>query len=285
MKKIFLIITGILLFVSVPVIVFFFGQQQDIRMKAAPATTLSIQPNVPTIPIGETVVCKIMINTGGNRVATAKVSLAFDATKFEAQSITNGPLAPRILNQGTVGAGTATITVGAQSNTNPISGQGEIATLRLKAIGGSTQPVQVRFASDTFIAGLGENTVNVLVSNQAGSITITGGDPVDDTPATSPSTQPTQPAGNSPTPTTQAAATSTPTQTPAPTPTQPVSALPDQNVGEPDDDQPIGGDAVGGAAGEEIPETGSTEMTLLLSLMAVGMVSAGIVSFVRSSSG
>lgn len=178
MKKIFLIITGILIFVSVPVIVFFVGQQQEMRSKAAPATTLSIQPNVNTIPVGETVVCRVIINTGENKVASAKVSLLFDQTKFEAQSITNGTLAPRILNQGTVGVGTATITVAAESTAKPITGQGDISVLRLKAIGGSIAPVAVQFAPDTFVAGIGEKPVNVLVSNQPGSIMITGGSPV-----------------------------------------------------------------------------------------------------------
>jgi len=176
MKKILLIVTGIIIFISVPVVVFFFGQQQELRSKAAPATTLSIQPNTISVRVGETVVCQILINTGENKVASAKISLLFDQTKFEALSITNGTLAPRILTQGTVGSGTATITVAAASTAKPITGQGEIVVVRLKAIGGSLTPVAVQFASDTFVAGIGEKTVNVLISNQPGSITITGGD-------------------------------------------------------------------------------------------------------------
>jgi len=196
MKNVLLILVGIILLVSVPILVFFVGQRQELRNKAAPATTLSLQPSASTIAVGETVIWKILINTAENRVATAKVSLIFDQTKFEAQSITNGALAPKILTQGTVGVGTATITVAAESTTKPIVGQGEIAVLRLNAISGSAAPVAVQFAPDTFVAGIGETTVNVLTSSQPGSVTITGGSDLAAAPTTSAPT----PVISSPTP-------------------------------------------------------------------------------------
>jgi len=190
MKKVLLILTGIMLLASVPILVFFLSQRQELRNKAAPATTLTLQPNVSSIPVGETVIWKVIINTAENKVASAKISLIFDQSKFEAQSITNGSLAPRILNQGTVGVGTATITVAAENTTKPIIGQGEIATLRLKAISGSATPVAVQFASDTFVAGIGETTVNVLTSSQPGSVTITGGAQLATAPTTAVSPTP-----------------------------------------------------------------------------------------------
>jgi len=198
MKKVLIILTGIILLVSIPIIVFFVGQQQEIRNKAAPATTLSIQPDKTSVSVGETVIWKILINTAENRVASAKVSLIFDQTKFEALSITNSTLAPRILNQGTLGAGTATITVAAQNTTNPITGQGEIAILRLKALNGSATPVAVQFATDSFVAGIGEDNPNVLTSTQPGSITIVGGN---SDMAAAPTNTTTFPPGGVPSPT------------------------------------------------------------------------------------
>lgn len=220
MKKVLLIITGIIIFISVPIFVFFFSQQQELRSKAAPATTLALQPAAPTVAVGDTVIWKVIINTAENRVATVKISLTFDATKFESLSMTNGPLAPKIMSQGTVGSGTATITVAAENTTKPISGQGEIATLRLKAIAGSATPVTVQFAPDTYAAGLGEKVVNVLTSTTPGTITITGGDvtPLSNTtPATTPLPTPLNSPTGSPIP--------TPTH-PAPTPTVPVGGAP-----------------------------------------------------------
>jgi len=209
MKKILLIITGVIIFISVPVIVFYLGQQQELRKKAAPATTLTITPDSTSVSVGQTVVCKITINTAENKVASVKASIVFDQTKFEALSITNSTLAPRILSQGTVGAGTATITVGAESTTKPITGQGEVAVLRLKAIEGSTAPLGVQFAADTFVAGIGEDSVNVLVGKQPALISVTGG---------------TLAGVISPTPSPLLTATGTPLQTPTPT-SQPPEIL------------------------------------------------------------
>jgi len=202
MKKILIILTGIILLVSIPVVIFFTGQQQELRSKAAPATTLSIQPASPTAAVGDTIVWKILINTAENKVTSVKVSLLFDQTKFESLSITNGALAPKIISQGTVGVGTATITVAAESTAKPISGQGEIAVLRLKAIGGSTTPVAVQFAPDTVAYDIGERSVNVITSTQPGSITITGGDQGGTIPTVTPMTTPiSTPSASSPTPT------------------------------------------------------------------------------------
>jgi len=220
MKKILLIISSVILLAAIPIVVFFIGQQQELRSKAAPATTLAVQPRSPTVAYGDTSIWKIVIDTGANNVMQAKISLIFDQTKFEALSITNGVLAPNIKAQGTVGSGTATITVAAESMTKPIHGSGEVAVLRLKAIGGSATPVTVQFASDTAVTGLGESTANVLTSTQPGSLSIIGG-PVQDTDEmatptpsgslTSTSTPtPTGPTGT-PTPTTLMTTTPTPT--------------------------------------------------------------------------
>ena len=276
--------SGILLLISVPVIVFFFSQQQELRTKAAPATSLSIQPSSPSIPIGETVICKVIINTNGNNVSTARISLQFDQTKFEAQSITNGTLAPRILSQGTIGVGTATITVGAESNAKPITGQGEIATLRLKAIGGSASPVQVKFAPDTTAADIKEKT-NVIVSNQPASITIIGGDQTSLSDTSTLSTNPTS------TPiVTPPQFTPTPTQMGIITPTTRIQATPTTStleafVAEPGTETPapIGGTDVNQPAGDEMPTSGSVETTLLLLTAGLLILSTGFVSYFQNN--
>ena len=216
MKKVLIILAGILLFVSIPVLVFFIGQRQELRSKAAPATTLAIQPRSPTVAYKDTSIWKIVIDTGANNVMQAKISLIFDQTKFEALSITNGALAPTIKAQGTVGLGTATITVAAESMAKPIHGSGEVAVLRLKAIGGSATPVTVQFASDTVVTGLGESTANVLTSTQPGSISIIGG-PIQET--TDGTTATPIPSGTlTPTPT-GPTGTTTPTTSTTTTPT------------------------------------------------------------------
>lgn len=164
MKKILLITTGILLLLSIPVTVFFIGQGQELRKKAAPATTLTLSPSTISANPGDTLLFNVEINTATNQVATAQIVLTFDQTKAQALSITSGPQAPRILTQGITGPGTASITVGAQSTAKPITGTGIIAVVRLKILDGASGPFALQFDPTTFIGGLGEKDPNVLVS-------------------------------------------------------------------------------------------------------------------------
>jgi hypothetical protein len=174
MKNVLLYVVGTLLLVSIPVTVFFVGKNQELRQKAAPATTLAITPASVSLKAGETTVLTIEIDTAENRVATAKLSLTYDTTKLEAQSITNGPLAPRILSPGVVAPGMAAITVGAENTAKPISGRGGIALLRIKGLDSAQGPASVQFAADTQAAGIGEQPVNVLIGSTGATVTIQG---------------------------------------------------------------------------------------------------------------
>jgi len=174
MKNVLLYVVGTLLLVSIPVTVFFVGKNQELRQKAAPATTLAITPASVSLKAGETTVLTIEINTAENRVATAKLSLTYDMTKLEAQSITNGPLAPRILSPGVVAPGMATITVGAENTAKPISGRGGVALLRIKGLDSAQGPASVQFTADTQAAGIGEQPVNVLIGSTGATVTIQG---------------------------------------------------------------------------------------------------------------
>jgi len=193
MKKILLIITGIILVVSIPVIVFYFGQQQELRSKAAPATTLAVTPNTVSSNPGETITFNIEIDTGENQVATAQLALLFDQTKAEALSITSGPLAPNILTQGITGPGTATITVGAKNTAQPIKGKGIIAIVRLKIADGASGSLSLQLAPSptTFVGGLGENPSNVLIGITGAQITLSGTENITTPSLASPTAEPT----------------------------------------------------------------------------------------------
>ena len=130
------------------------GQQQELRSKAAPATVLALNPKTTTKTKGDIFSFDIQIDTASNNVAMAELHLMYDATKLEALSITNGPLAPKIAASGVVGSGTASITVRAENTTKPIKGTGTIAVIRFKAIGATDVPIQVKFDTTTFVSGL-----------------------------------------------------------------------------------------------------------------------------------
>ncbi len=212
MKKIVFILIAILLLVAVPVTVFFIGKNQELRSKAAPATRLTFSPSSVTKTAGEQFSLNIDIDTGENNVAVAQLHITYDATKLEALSITNGPKAPNIVASGTVGNGTATISVAATSTTNPIQGIGTIAILRFKGITQTTTPSLVKFDTTTFVSGIGEQNPNVLTSTGQASVTISGG--ASQQSSTIPTPTPT--LNLSPTPTLP---TVTPTLNLTPTPT------------------------------------------------------------------
>lgn len=201
MKKVLLFVVIGLLLIAIPATIYFVGQQRDLRAKAAPATTLSLTPAQQTANVGDTIKLNVNINPGSNQVISARIHVTFDPSKLTAESITNGANAPRVLNAGVVASGSATITVAAASNAQPIASSGTIAILTLTALSPSTAiaPADVSFASDTFAGALSEPDTNVLIGTTASKITISG-------PDITPTLEPTETA----TPT----ATLTPTLTP-----------------------------------------------------------------------
>ena len=187
MKKIFLYVAIGLTLLAIPATVFLVGQQQEIRKRAAPATTLSLSPTTVTKEVDETFKLNVDIDPATNQVTTVKVYLTYDPAVLTATAITNGANAPKILTSGIIESGTASITVGAGSNAQPIATRGTVAVITLQAIAGTgTATSNVQFASNTFVGGLNEPTANVLVGTTGASVTISGAAP-SLTPTTTPS--------------------------------------------------------------------------------------------------
>ena len=187
MKKIVFFIILIIILFAVPITVYLVGQQQDLRSRAAPATVLALNPSTMNKTKGDTFSFDVQIDTGGNNVVMAELHLTYDATKLEAMSITNGPFAPKIAASGVVGGGTASITVRAESTTQPIKGTGTIAVIRFKAIESTSTPTQIKFDTTTYVSGLGETNPNVLTNTIPATVEITGGS--DAVPTAIPTTQ------------------------------------------------------------------------------------------------
>ncbi len=202
--------------VAIPATVFLVQRNQEIRKRAAPATSLAFTPATVTKKVGDLFSLEITIDTGANQVVAAELHLTFDPAKLEAQTITNGPLFPNILASGVIDRGTATITVGAANATKPITGVGTVAVVRFKALEKTDTPVSVRLAPNTFVGSLGEGSANVLTGSSPANVTITDGAAAGET---TPTPTPTPLAGLSPTPTPTIKPGSTPTPTPKTTPT------------------------------------------------------------------
>ena len=149
-----------------------------------------------------------------------EIQLAFDPTKLEAISITNGIKFPLILVSGTIESGTASISVGAANTTTPITGSGTAAVITFKTLAATTTPTSITFAPETFVGALGESATNVLVNSIPAKITITS-----------------NAAAETPTPTLSSQTTLTPTPTLAlqttitPTPTLALISSPPSSSG------------------------------------------------------
>ena len=175
MKRAVLIIFAILTLLAIPATIFLVSRNQELRQRAAPATTLTLVPSTLTKKVGDEFSLEAHIDTAENQVVAVQLKLVFDATKLEAVSITNGTLFPNILSSGVVDSGTASIAVGASNTVTPIKGTGTAAVVKFKATAPSASPVSVRFAADTFVGALGEGSTNVLTGTTPATITISGG--------------------------------------------------------------------------------------------------------------
>lgn len=187
MKKVLLFVSLGLIILAIPTTVFFVGQNQEIRKRAAPASTLSLSPSALTKKAGDTFTIEAKIDTGTNQVGVVQLRIVYDPAILQGVDITNGPLAPSISVSGKIDAtGKASITVGAKNNATPIMGSGTVAILTMKAIAASSSPVSVRFTPppDTYANALGEQN-NVLIGTTPANITILN---ADGTPAAATST-------------------------------------------------------------------------------------------------
>jgi hypothetical protein len=174
MKKILVIIGILLILIAIPATIFLVKQNQEMRSKAAPATSLALIPANITKNIGDSFDLTVQIDTGLNEIFVAALYIAYDPTKLEAVSITNGPLFPNVLISGAIDtAGKASITVGAANQMTPIKGTGIAATVKFKALAATSGPISVQFVNpDTFVGAKQEGATNVLVGSVPARITI-----------------------------------------------------------------------------------------------------------------
>lgn len=225
MKKIFLFVSIGLTLLAIPFTVFVVGQNQEVRKRAAPASTLALAPSTITKKVGDTFSVEAKIDTGTNQVGVIQIRIVYDPAKLQALDITNGVLAPSISVSGKIDpSGKASITVGAKNNIEPITGSGTVAILTMKAIAASASPISVHFTPlpDTYANALGEQN-NVLIGTTQTAITIlnadgTPADPGNEVPQVTPTLTtvtltPTPTATHSGTPRSTVPVTRTPTPT------------------------------------------------------------------------
>lgn len=205
-KTILIILVNVLVLAAIPATIFLVGQRQELRQRAAPATTLTLTASPISLTVNSTVTVNVAITTGANQVLVTELYLNFDPTKLEVQDILPGPFFPtpqttgKSLNNTT---GQAALTVFIPTSTQPKSGTGIVAkaTFKAKASGSTT----IRLSEDTLVGAIGESGNNVLTGSVPVTITIQSTGAATPTPT--------------PTPTIHQQLTVTPTSIEPPSPT------------------------------------------------------------------
>lgn len=214
MKKIFLFVSIAIILLAIPFTVYFVGKNQEIRKRAAPASTLSFTPPSQSIRAGQNFTLSVKLDTATNQVGLIQLRIVYDPVYLQAVDITNDTFAPSIRVSKKIDPnGKVSISVGAKDSTHPITGSGNIAILTMKALKGSATPILVKFtpSPDTTANALGEGQADVLVGRSPASITILNADGSQSSALVN--------AAATPTATPTHATTVTPTHTPALTPT------------------------------------------------------------------
>ena len=199
MKKILLTIAFLLILAAIPLTLLLVKKRQEIRQKAAPATSIYLDPASISAKPDDTFTANVMIKTGENQVSAAELHLSFDSIYLEAQSIQNGTFLEYVLVEGVVESGSTSITLGS-APAAPKQTVGDVpavlAVLTFKALAETSTPTKIEFLSTTQIAGVGEGATNVLIGIEPAEVTVstTGGGA---SPSPSPSASP---GGASPSP-------------------------------------------------------------------------------------
>lgn len=227
-KIIIAVVVVVVLVVGVIAGILLVRRSQDIRRKAAPATTLKVSPSTQSKLPGQSVTFTILMDTGENEVTGVDVALNFDPSAIEITSIIKGS-GISIFDQVTKDeidndAGTISYSAFTLNATSAVSGA-SLETLRITgevketATAGTYQMVFFPTSSVTGVDG-----ESVLLTDTLGSLSVLA-------LAASPTPTASPELDSSPSPTATASATATATASATPTATP--DTLPDAGVSWP----------------------------------------------------
>lgn len=196
--------------------VYLVQRNQTLQEQAAPATNISITPSSVTKNPGDTVVFKIHVETGPNRIAVIDTDLHYNPAAIQIVSEEVDPFAANLdQRNGTFDkidntTGVAQKSIYTTDTTKAITGSGDVlvvtAQIKADATPGS---YTIDFGSRTKAAA-NEETTNVIVGKSGTNITVAG--------AAAPSPSPSIPASVAPSPSTPASVAPSPSPSVAPSP-------------------------------------------------------------------
>lgn len=150
--------------------IFLVKKSQNIREKAAPASTLSILPATKTVSVGETFDLSVRLDTRQNAATAVDIYIQYDPNSLSLIDFSNTSIMPQILFSpkidNTLGQARA---VYATSPGETFQGQGDVATLKFKALASGSAIVS--FGPETKASGVDETT-NIIVAMNPSQLTI-----------------------------------------------------------------------------------------------------------------
>lgn len=217
-KKLIALIVLLLVFVSIPIGIFFARRSQEIRLQAAPATTLSIDPATISKATNQEFIANVRVETGSNEIVGADLEISFNPQVLQVIDIQEGGQTAPGIERGTFFTspdilrrqvdnirGKAYLSLSSLQERK--QGSGILAIVHFKGVGSGTS--EVTFGTSTAVAGVGEEG-SLLANSSAATYTISG---------TNPTPTATGAVTSTPTPTASPTRNPTLTQTPTPSPT------------------------------------------------------------------
>lgn len=144
-------------------------ERQELRKKAAAATVLELTPQTAQAAQGDEVSFDVVLKPGVNQVTAADITLTYDNAYLEGISFAAGSLFPNVDAPGIAEGGAANIRVSAPT-TQPVTSEGVVATLRLKARN-PTATTTIAYDAATSVDAIGESG-NAVSSTRASTLTI-----------------------------------------------------------------------------------------------------------------
>ena len=207
-KKLLLLGFLFVILLVIPLTVYLVQQQQEIRGRANPTTTLSFIPSEQTATAGGEVKFDVWISPGENQGNFINLVLKYDSTKIQAtaESFELNPASEfGIIQSPEIGADgdELSVTLSISDSTKVITKDEKIGSVTFEIISTSDTPTQISFDDAQIqIRGVeGDFTENVFTNGTPAKLTILGEDVVSPTPTPSATPTPEPSPELSPTPT------------------------------------------------------------------------------------
>ena len=250
--------------------VYLVKRSQEVREKAAPATTISFQPETKEAKVGETINLNILMDTGENSLAAVRLDIDYDQSILQPLSLSFSSLLPIILrpidiSQPEKVTGSAGAATGAS-----ISGTGQkVASLSFKVLSTAPLGTTISFSSNTLAssATTEDESTNLIIRKNPATIIVQ----TEPAPTSTPILTPT----NTPAPTTSPSGIPTITPTPKPTATPTLSQVgigEEETINPTATPSPTTTSSTSGKGGEEMPVTGGIIPTLVLFAGGIALI-------------